>query len=86
MIFSLVNHKKFGPGVIVSKDGPINKIYFKDGEIRNILNDSQFYIDEKITLDEFIRNELYEGIFDKQTKFKAKDYINKEHINIIPRK
>lgn len=83
MIFRLIRHRSLGPGVVLSKEDGTLDVFFKDKKMHTILDNSMYFLDKKVNLGEFIKYELYEGIFNEFTKTKAKNYINTNHINRI---
>ena len=82
-IFPLLKHKSLGPGVVLRNphDGTVD-CYFSDG-LKKILVDHPYVEKWDLSITDFIKNQLYEGIFDAYLKKKAEAYIDSERIQLV---
>ena len=82
-IFPLLKHKSLGPGVVLRNphDGTVD-CYFSDG-LKRIVVDHPYVEKWDLSITDFIKNQLYDGIFDAYLKEKAKKYIDSDHIQLV---
>ena len=77
--YLLIKHLSLGYGVLVKRENnDSGKIYFSDSQsIKTvILSNPYLSVAENLTLTKFVSLGLYEGLFDQNTKSKAKEYID----------
>ena len=77
--YLIIKHLSLGYGVLLKReDNDLGKIYFSDAKSSKsvILSHPYLSVAEGLSLSKFVSLGLYEGIFDAQTKEKAKDYFD----------
>ena len=77
--YLLIKHLSLGYGVLLKRENnDLGKIYFADSKSTKsvILSNPYLSVAENLTLSKFVSLGLYEGLFDQNTKAKAKEYID----------
>lgn len=82
--FPLIKHESMGHGIVIHNDGHrIVEVGFSHDGIKNLSLDNPFISASYIPVLEFINEELYEYIFDENTKKKATPYISAFNIKSL---
>ena len=77
--YLLIKHLSLGYGVLIKRENnDSGQIYFSDSQsIKTVvLSNPYLSVAENLTLSKFVSLGLYEGLFDQNTKAKAKEYID----------
>ena len=77
--YLIIKHLSLGYGVLLKRENnDSGKIYFAESKSAKtvILSHPYLSVAEKISLNKFVSLGLYEGLFDDDTKSRAKDYID----------
>ena len=77
--YLIIKHLSLGYGVLLKRENnDFGKIYFAESKSAKtvILSHPYLSVAEKISLNKFVSLGLYEGLFDEDTKSRAKDYID----------
>ena len=77
--YLIVKHLSLGYGVLIKRENnDLGKVYFSDSKsIKSVaLSNPYLSVGTNLTLTKFISLGLYEGLFDKETKDKAKEYFD----------
>ena len=77
--YLLIKHLSLGYGVLIKRENnDLGKIYFSDSQSTKtvILSHPYLSVAENLTLSKFVSLGLFEGLFDQNTKAKAKEYID----------
>ena len=77
--YLLIKHLSLGFGVLIKREqSDVGKIYFAETRAVKsvILSHPYLSVAEGLTLSKFVSLGLYEGLFDDQTKEKAKEYLD----------
>ena len=77
--FLIIKHLSLGYGVLLKRENnDLGKIYFADSQSSKsvILSHPYLSVADKLTLNKFVSLGLYEGLFDAETKEKAKEYFD----------
>lgn len=77
--YLLIKHLSLGYGVLIKRENnDSGKIYFSDSQSTKtvILSHPYLSVAENLTLSKFVSLGLFEGLFDQNTKAKAKEYID----------
>ena len=77
--YLIIKHLSLGYGVLLKRENnDSGKIYFAESKSAKtvILSHPYLSVAEKISLNKFVSLGLYEGLFDEDTKSRAKDYID----------
>ena len=77
--YLLIRHLSLGYGVLIKRENnDSGQIYFSDSQsIKTVvLSNPYLSVAENLTLSKFVSLGLYEGLFDQNTKAKAKEYID----------
>ena len=77
--YLLIKHLSLGYGVLIKRENnDSGQIYFSDSQsIKTVvLSNPYLSVAENLTLSKFVSLGLYEGLFDQNTKTKAKEYID----------
>ena len=76
--YLLIKHLSLGYGVLVKRESnDLGKIYFGDAGLKSvILSHPYLSTADNLSLNKFVSLGLYEGLFDNDTKNRAKQYID----------
>ncbi|MBP5407785.1 MAG: SWIM zinc finger family protein [Bacilli bacterium] len=77
--YLIIKHLSLGYGVLLKRENnDSGKIYFADSASSKtvVLSHPYLSVAEKISLNKFVSLGLYEGLFDEDTKRRAKEYID----------
>ena len=77
--YLLIKHLSLGFGVLIKRENnDLGKIYFGESQtVRTVvLSHPSLSVAENLTLSKFVSLGLYEGLFDDDTKNRAKEYID----------
>ena len=77
--YLIIKHLSLGYGVLLKRENnDLGKIYFADSQSSKsvILSHPYLAVADKISLNKFVSLGLYEGLFDTDTKERAKEYMD----------
>ena len=77
--YLIIKHLSLGYGVLLKRENnDLGKIYFADSQSSKsvILSHPYLAVADKISLNKFVSLGLYEGLFDSDTKERAKEYMD----------
>ena len=77
--YLIIKHLSLGYGVLLKRENnDLGKIYFSDSQSSKsvILSHPYLAVADKISLNKFVSLGLYEGLFDSDTKERAKEYMD----------
>ena len=77
--YLIIKHLSLGYGVLLKRENnDLGKIYFADSQSSKsvILSHPYLTVADKISLNKFVSLGLYEGLFDADTKSRAKEYMD----------
>ena len=77
--YLILKHLSLGCGVLIKREpNDVGRVFFADSQsTKNVLlSHPMLSVAENISLSKFVSLRLYEGLFDNETKERAKDYLN----------
>ena len=82
--YLLIKHLSLGFGVLLKRENnDIGKVYFAESGVRSVaLSHPYLSVADNLSLNKFVSLGLYEGLFDADTKSRAKEYIDNRIKNL----
>ena len=79
VLYLILKHLSLGCGVIIKREpNDVGRVFFSDTQsVKNVLlSHPMLSVAENISLSKFVSLRLYEGLFDNETKERAKEYLD----------